>query len=56
MFYKPPRKLMHPEFRNGYRLGVEKGRRIERKLCLIVCIGGNLGWLILVWLISLKCS
>jgi len=26
-------------FKSGYRLGVEKGRSIERRLCLIMCIG-----------------
>lgn len=28
-----------PELRRAYAKGVEKGRRIERKLCLILVIG-----------------
>jgi hypothetical protein len=54
MYHKPP---MHPEFRNGYRLGIERGRRIERKICFVILIAWMTGWCILNWLLShSKCS
>jgi hypothetical protein len=55
MYYKPP---MHPEFRNGYRLGVEKGRRIERKVCFSILVAWMFVWFILNSILShfSKCS
>jgi hypothetical protein len=36
MYYRPPNSI---EFKRGYSLGIQKGRLIERKFCLIVVIG-----------------
>jgi hypothetical protein len=36
MYQFPPNSL---DFKKGYKLGVEKGRSVERKLCLVLVIG-----------------
>jgi hypothetical protein len=36
MYQFPPNSL---DFRKGYKLGVEKGRSVERRLCLALVIG-----------------
>jgi hypothetical protein len=33
------------EFKKGYRLGLEKGRKLERKVCLIMMTLSSLVWL-----------
>jgi hypothetical protein len=35
MYYTPPNSL---DFKKGYRLGIAKGRKIERRLCFILVI------------------
>lgn len=35
MYHFPPNSL---DFKKGYRLGVQKGRVIERKICLVLMI------------------
>lgn len=35
MYFKPSNSL---DFKKGFALGVDNGRRIERKLCLILMI------------------
>jgi hypothetical protein len=36
MYQFPPNSL---DFKKGYKLGVEKGRSVERKLALVLVIG-----------------
>jgi hypothetical protein len=36
MYNYPPNSI---EFKKGYALGVEKGRRVERKLTLVLVLG-----------------
>lgn len=55
MYHYPVNSL---EFKKGYRLGVEKGRKIERKLGLIMLLICMSGWVLFSWLLSVsqKCS
>jgi len=55
MYHKAP---MHPEFRSGYRAGVEKGRKIERRICFAILVGWMTVWFILNSILShfSKCS
>jgi hypothetical protein len=55
MYHYPPNSI---EFKRGYRLGIEKGRRIERKLSLILLLVCMSGWVLFSWVLSLlhKCS
>lgn len=50
--------LMHPEFKSGFRLGVEKGWRIERKICFAILVTWMFVWFILSSFMShfSKCS
>jgi len=55
MYNYPPNSL---EFKKGFRLGVEKGRRLERKLWFAIIIVWMFGWYTLNWILShfSKCS
>lgn len=55
MYHKPP---MLPEFKHGYRLGLVKGRQIERRICFAILIVWMFVWFILNSFLShfSKCS
>jgi uncharacterized protein YebE (UPF0316 family) len=55
MYHYPPNSI---EFKKGYALGIEKGRKIERRLSLALVIGFVLVFELAHWLLGLyqKCG
>lgn len=53
MYNYPPNGI---EFKKGYALGVEKGRRIERKLTLALVLGFVLVFEIVHWFLIRGCN
>lgn len=53
MYHYPVNSL---EFKKGYRLGVQKGRSIERKLALVLVISFVLVFEVVHWILIRGCK